>query len=211
MDARRWLVTGFVTLHAASMVLLSLPHLPDEALRGERSPEVEATIASAVARVGPGAEAPLRAGVRAWAGATHAIRATFEPYARLTGTHQGWTMFGNVPLRSEQLEIWIRRPDETWTPLYVARSSTATWRRAFFDNERIRTFVHAAAKGKRARWAEFADWVAREARADDPSIAQVKVQLVEVGIPPHAVLARTGTLARGAPFRVELRPRSGAR
>jgi hypothetical protein len=205
MDLRRSIVAAFVVLHAASMILSSLPSLPAEALRGERSEEVEATIATARERFGPGVEPPLREGVRAWAGLTRGLHAVFGPYARYTGTQQGWTMFGWVPREAEQLEIWVRR-GSAWEPLYVARSPEANWRRAFFDNERVRTFVHNAADGKASRWRSFADWVAREVRADDPTVVQVKVQLVKVTIPPHEELARTGTLALGKPFRVELRP-----
>lgn len=205
MAWRRTLVASFVAFHAASIVLLSLPRPPAEVLRGEPSEEVDAFVASARDRLGPGVEDPIRAAVGAWAALSRAWSIPFAPYARVAGTQQGWTMFGRVPTRSERLEIWVRRAGD-WEPLYVAGSDAATWRRAFFENERLRTFVHASVTGKRARWDEFADWVAREVRAEAPGVRQVKVQLVGLEIPPPAELARTGALRVGKPFRVELRP-----
>jgi hypothetical protein len=202
---RRHAVALFVAFHATSVVLMSLPHVPDTA-----DPQVEVFVADAGALLGPWAENPARRLATAYGAVSAKVRGAFLPYARLTGAQQGWTMFGAVPTEVERFEVWADR-GAGWAPLYVAGSDEATWRRRFFENERVRTFVHGLAKGKKARTGQLADWVYRAAVADDPAIRSVRVRFVRLTIPPHEELARTGVLREGDPFRTEVRPRKGAR
>ena len=204
----RHAVALFVAFHASSMVVLAIPRPPPAAVTGEPDPQVEDAMAFWRDALGPpfaAAEPTVRASLSAWTRGLGAVQGVFRPYAKLTGCFQGWTMFGSVPLDSERLEIQVRKGG-AWTPLYVAGSTDATWRRSFFENERMRTWLHSTgAKGKRARFTQFADWVAGEVRAEDPEALAVRVQFVRVHIPPHAELASTGRLADGKAFRVETR------
>lgn len=207
MGFRRHLVAAFVLFHGASTVGLSLPRLPEPLSTGDTSPLFEAFLVD-VSAWSAALVPPVRAGALAYVRLTDGLRTVFGPYARATGTSQGWTMFGSVPTRVERVEIWVRH-DAGWEARYVAGSDTATWRRALLENERVRTFLHGAAQGrtKKNRFAQFADWADRELRAEDPTIRQVKVQFVRLTIPPAEELARTGALTAEAPFQVQVRPR----
>ncbi|MBK7757744.1 MAG: hypothetical protein IPI35_15355 [Deltaproteobacteria bacterium] len=71
-----------------------------------------------------------------------ALLAPFNPYARLTGARQGWSMFWAINHRPARLVIELEGPDGAWTPLYVARSDTYDWRRRELD------FRAAAGRGQ---------------------------------------------------------------
>jgi hypothetical protein len=203
---RRHAVALFVAFHATSVVLMSLPHVPDTA-----DPQVEVFVADAGALLGPWAENPARRLATAYgavvgegAGRVPAVRAAHRRPAGLDHVRR------RADRGSSGFEVWADR-GAGWAPLYVAGSDEATWRRRFFENERVRTFVHGLAKGKKARTGQLADWVYRAAVADDPAIRSVRVRFVRLTIPPHEELARTGVLREGDPFRTEVRPRKGAR
>ena len=206
-EVKRHLVALFVAFHVSSVLLLSIPRPPSELARGQPSPELEATLDTWRGAVGPTfdtVEPAIRAGADAWSRASVAVYTFYGPYTRLSGASQGWTMFGTVPVDCERLEIWAH-VGMRWELRYAAGSDEATWRRGFFENERIRTFVHGTIKGKRSRWGLFADWALRELSAEDPAVDRVKVQFVRLTIPRPAELARTGHLVEGTPFRVESR------
>jgi hypothetical protein len=198
---RRPLVAAFVAFHVAAMLVCSIP-TPDATLaRGGTTPEIDAAFAAwHLGDLEPAARRVVGAWTRAWIGA----QGVFRPYLRVSGAQQGWSMFGHVATKLERFEVWVRH-DGVWAPLYVARSDTADWRWATFDHERMRTFLHHSAKGNKGAWRRFADWVAAEVEAEDPTAEAVRVQFVAVEIPPAEELARTRVLREGKPFRVETR------
>lgn len=202
----RHLRAAAVLFHVAAVIGLSIP-APPPGLRGGRpNPTTEASIARWVdvaASLGlprASVDRAVRSVSAAQLSAVSAIRAVFSPYARLVGAKQSWLMFGTVPTRCARLEIDVLAGG-TWRPLYVARSDEHTWRRALFDQERMRTFVHGFAhRGHRAEYDQLVEWVAREVADELPEATRVRVSQRALEVPPPEVLARTHALTVGDAF-----------
>lgn len=97
-------------------------------------------------------------------------------------------MFGSVPTRSGRVEILVDR-EQGWEPLYVARSDRYDWMRSRFEHERFRTYLNDFAwRRRRPSWDRFADWIVLRVGEEFPDVRRVRLQVVEVTLPPPADL-----------------------
>ena len=109
-----------------------------------------------------------------------ALLAPFNPYARLTGARQGWSMFWAINHRPARLVIELEGPDGAWTPLYVARSDTYAWRRRELDQERLRGVVNQYSHLRdRRSYRAFAAFIAQKALAEHPEATRARVLMEE--------------------------------
>jgi hypothetical protein len=128
----------------------------------------------------------------------------FTPYFRYTGAWQSWKMFVAPHRFPARLEIEVDRGNG-FEPLFVERSPTATWRRSWFDHDRMRAavFRYGWAHYRTAR-SQFADWVDRQVRADFDDVRQVRVSFVKYRTPSPAE-TRAGIRAEESRDLVEVR------
>ena len=126
----------------------------------------------------------------------------FERYYALTGTRQGWRMFGYVNRSPARIEVYLQQAAEgPWEPLYVARSDTHDWRRHQLDQERFRGLLNSASHGRsRGRYKRFVSWFARQAAADFPDAHALRVQMVKLPSPTPARLRELGEVPVGKTF-----------
>ena len=145
---------------------------------------------------------------RAWAGGRWLldVRAAavepFRPYHRVTGTQQGWRMFGYVNRIPARIEVHLQvEPGGAWRPLYVARSNEHVWRRRQLDQERFRALLNAASHHRsKKRYLRAVSWFAARAAEDFPSAHAIRVQMVELPVPPAAELRSLDARPIGATF-----------
>jgi hypothetical protein len=208
----RRLWAAAVAFHVAAVVLLSFPAPPPGLRGGPRDARTDAALASwaTLAQAVGMPDDTFVAWVQAVSGVQmsvyRAIRTVFRPYAQLVGAGQGWSMFGTVPNKVQRLEIDVHGPGG-WEALYVARSDTFDWNRAVFDEERVRTFVHALGKRQaNDKYPSFVAWVVREVRADRPDADRVRVRWHRMTIPDPEIHARTGELQPGGFLMTQERP-----
>jgi hypothetical protein len=195
-----------VLFHVSVIVVLSIP-VPPPQIRGEKvDPRTEAALApwgDAVEVVGIPREilfSSIQRFTRAEATALGWLRAPLRPYARLVGAEQGWLMFGSVAREVARLEILVKTGDD-WSPLFVARTAEATWRRTLFDQERMRTLVYnfGHRRGK-SKWEALATWTAKQVHAERPDVSAVRLQMRALRVPDVDELARTGALEQREPY-----------
>jgi hypothetical protein len=206
MSIARHAAAAFFAFHAAAVVFLSIPPPPPGLASGAAGAEVDRSVD---AWAGVAEQLGLPAHSFRWILASAAgfegtaldvARAAFLPYADLVGAGQSWRMFGKVPTDCARLEIDVDA-GSGWTPLYAGRSPSATWRRALFDEERMRGVVGAfEIRAHRPYWPFFVDWVAREVRRDRPDALAVRVQMRGLEIPAPEVLRATGSLEVREPY-----------
>jgi hypothetical protein len=189
-----------VLFHLSAVAVLSIP-VPPPGLRGEKEdPFTEKQLAGwgdAVELVGI-PRGVLFTVVKRVAAAEYAVltsvRTPLRSYAKLVGSEQGWLMFGTVAEDVARLEILVQEGGR-WSPLFVARSPDAAWRRPLFDQERMRTLVYNfGAKRSKSKWDALGTWVAAQVRAERPEATAIRVQMRSFHIPDVSVLAETGAL-----------------
>lgn len=188
---------AFVAFHLTAVVLVALPSAGSAAMnrRAWATPTVQGEFRAWSARlrglglpIGPEA---LEAHAWTVAQGTEAVRREllrpFRPYYTWCGTWQSWKMFVAPHRFPARLEIEIDRGDGAWEPIFVARSDTATWRRAWFDHDRMRAAVFRFGWDhfKRGRQ-ELVDFVAAQVREDFPDAARVRVSFVRYRTPTPA-------------------------
>lgn len=121
----------------------------------------------------------------------------FTRYVRFFGLWQTWNLFTAPHRFPSRLEIDLEE-DGRFSPLFVARSSEHTWRRAELDDVRLRKAVYLL--GWHTRGADvrrFATWVAKEAAKDFPAATRVRVRFFRYKTPtPEQV--RAGAPLEGA-------------
>ncbi len=208
---RQHLLAALVLAHVAVMWFGSIPLPPRALAEGKPHEKVEDAIAwwgERLEVVGVPLEVSdpaIRSVGGVWTAGLFGLREALKPYTTTFGVLQGWSMFGRVPRDSALPEIEVRRRGR-WEPLYVARSDEHAWRRAFFDHDRTRTWLHEAGyQGSRKAWKRFADWTLREVREEHPDVEEVRVQLRKIEIPPPDELRVAGELRRAEALRVERR------
>lgn len=185
----RWLPhvrAALIGLHIFAIVLMAVPS-PSGGLsrRAWKNPTVQGEFAAWTARfnaVGVDItqaelEERLWTLAHTYADAHGALLAPFMPYYRYCGTWQSWRMFIAPHRFPSRLHIEIEGPGGRWRTLYVARSDRFTWHRDQFDNDRMRAAIFRYGwRDYRGYYAQFGQWVAREAAADFPRAKRVQLR-----------------------------------
>ncbi|MEQ1503273.1 MAG: hypothetical protein ABMB14_13635 [Myxococcota bacterium] len=151
-----------------------------------RQPTVQGEFAAWTARLNgfgiaittPELEELLWAFAERYEGWRAVVLAPFDPYFLYCGTWQSWKMFVAPHRFPGRLEIEVDR-GSGWEPAYVARSREHAWMASWLDHDRFRaaTFRYAWEMYKTPR-AQFADWVAVQAREAFPDARRVRVSFV---------------------------------
>ena len=128
--------------------------------------------------------------------------APFRPYHRVTGTQQGWRMFGYVNRIPARIEVHLQdQPGGPWRPIYIARSHNHAWRRRQLDQERFRALLNPAShRRSKKRYLQAVSWFADRAAADFPHAHAARVQMVELPVPPADELRSLDARPTGATF-----------
>jgi hypothetical protein len=144
-----------------------------------------------------------------WLAARDVVLAPVIVYARYTGCHQHWAMFGSVPEESAWLFI-EGRAGGRWELVAQSRYSDRTFRKDFFDQERTRSLLNLFIKKKsKDAYDRFGAWLLPQLREAHPEYDAFRMGIQKVALPPPDELARTGQLTLGKRFWVqELRPES---
>ena len=199
---------ALVVFHLLAIGLLSLP-APVGALnrRTYNNPGVQAIFAdyaSVLQRLGLDVsrsslqDEAWRTG-RRLLGARRALLRPLRPYTALTGTHQGWSMFGMVNRQPARLEVHIQAdPAGPWKPVYAMRSDAHDWRRRALDQERVRgLFNDFSHLRNRRRFRQVGAWFAREVLAEHPEAERVRVSMVVLPSPEPQALRRDRRVTPG--------------
>ncbi|MCB9779556.1 MAG: hypothetical protein H6742_13415 [Alphaproteobacteria bacterium] len=120
------------------------------------------------------------------------VVAPMQPYVALTGTEQGWRMFGSVNRRPAWLRVELKQ-DGAWRTIYEMRSDEYTWRRQQLDQERVRAVVNNFSwlHSKRT-YEDFGLWLARRAAEDFPDATHLRTSMVRRALPPPDELRAHG-------------------
>ena len=192
-----------VLLHCLAIFLLSFP-APVGAMKKSawRTKDMQATFASYTEAInGLGVELGQDeleailwdAGTRFMAVRNQAV-APFQPYLRLTGSKQGWRMFGTVNRRPAWLEIEVgESKDGPWRTVYRMRSTEHDWRRSQFDQERTRALVNNWSwLGGKKSYEQFSVWIAQRASEDFPDESHMRIGMERIVLPPPEELHAEG-------------------
>ncbi len=200
---------AFFVLHLAAIGLLCLP-APVGALnqRSYNDPNVQAIFHDyATSLQGLGLDVGATAlQDKAWRTGRRllSLRRTLvqplRPYTALTGSHQGWRMFGMVNRQPARLEVHVQtHPEGPWQPVYAMRSPKHNWRRFTLDQERVRgLFNDFSHLRNRRRFRQVSGWFAREILAEHPAAARVRVSMVLLPSPDPTTLRRQGRVLPSA-------------
>lgn len=197
-----------VLLHVLAITLLSFP-APVGAMskRAFAAPATQATFQSyADALQGMGFDVrkdQLEAWLWEWGNAFLAARnkvvAPFIPYAELTGSEQGWRMFGGLNRHPAWLVVEVQQ-DGQWRTVYRMRSPDLDWRRRQFDQERMRALANSWSWGSRkGTYDAFSVWLAQRAAEDFPTASHMRIHMEKVTLPPPEQLRAEG-MPPGKPF-----------
>jgi hypothetical protein len=102
----------------------------------------------------------------------------FRPYYKYCGVRQGWPMFTGSNDRA--LRLWIDIEEEgTWRTVYAQSVPEYAWRRSQFNHEHFRAAVYYALKARDDEQGHrlLAEWIGRQAAADFPHAARVRLRL----------------------------------
>ena len=124
------------------------------------------------------------------------IRPAFA-YARWCGTWQPWQMFVAPHRYPSRLHVDVLI-DETWQPIYIARSSNHDWQRPLLDHERVRSMLFRYAwRHHRRNHRKFCKWLAVSAAEDFPDATQIRMRWHQTQTPtPEEV--RSGSISEGS-------------
>jgi hypothetical protein len=203
-----------IALHLGGMTLLGLPEPAVEA-KDQNDPDViawfdrtHASLASWGVRVDRDDLVAWGTWAgQAWLSARDVVLAPVITYARYTGCHQHWAMFGSVPDESAWLFLEARVGGR-WELIAQSRYSDRTFRKDFFDQERTRSLINLFIKKKsKDTYDRFGAWLLPQLQAAYPEAEAFRMGIQKVMLPPPDELARTCVLTLGKRFWVqELRP-----
>jgi hypothetical protein len=118
--------------------------------------------------------------------------APFQPYYRYVGVEQGWRMFVAPQTHPARLEIEVQEGG-AWRSVYLQLDPERRWRADQLESGRFRSALFRYAwKHYRRQHRQLARWIARQAEADFPQAAAVRVRWVR-GRTPSPAEARAGT------------------
>jgi hypothetical protein len=213
-DAWAQLRGVLIALHLGGMTLLGLPEPAVEA-KDQNDPDVIAWFERTHASLASwGVQVDLDALIswgtwagQGWLATRDVVLAPVIVYARYTGCHQHWAMFGSVPDESAWLFI-EGRASGRWELVAQSRYSDRTFRKSFFDQERTRSLINLFIKKKsKDAYDRFGSWLLPQLRTAYPEYDAFRMGIQKVALPPPEELARTGQLTLGKRVWVqELRP-----
>ncbi len=124
----------------------------------------------------------LEDGLVRWGGGVADVRraalAPAKPLFRWTGTGQGWGLFAFPDSFPDALSVDGRGAGGTWTPLYVVHDSEHAWLAPQLRYRRTRGVYDGHTDRPGPPYENFAAWVGREALADHPELAAVRVSFL---------------------------------
>lgn len=194
----------FVVAHVFIVTLMAVPkpHISDKDLASEHVNEWFDRVHATVSGVGiPVARDTLKDRLvdiaRAWVGFRDVMLVPGRAYARWTGTHQSWAMFGGIPNHAGELVMSVEE-DGRWREVFVTRQHGLDWQRPVLDQERWRSYQHQFVRKKnRKSYKRYSAWLAERAATDFPTAQAFRVQVRRVELPPADALVELGELPRG--------------
>jgi hypothetical protein len=195
----------FVLLHVAAIGLLSMPAPVGMRRSDLDDPQVATALADWHGALGLNTtEAQFADQVWEVGGGILQVRkrllAPFERYYALTGTRQGWRMFGQVARTPARFELWADE-GEGFRPLYVAGSSEAVWQASLLRGERFRTFINQFSwKTHRGAFDRMVEWLACKRQKELPTTIAYRAWMVKLKLPPADKLRQTGKIPEIGPF-----------
>ncbi len=182
---RRHLRALFVVFHLAAVGAASIPApVGGNDRRAWKSPTVQAEIHAWAARLGV-APARLESGAYRFAGAWLAARkklmAPFKPYIDVTGCDQPWRMFVAAERFPTRFQIQVHRRGaraDAWETLFEERSDEHTWRRGFFEYDRVRgALLGYGWPAAKKEYERACHWLAREAFAERADVDRARCRM----------------------------------
>ena len=215
-SARPWdhIRALLVTAHLLAITLPALPspgRVSQRQLRDPALKEVFADWRGVMAKGGieltqEEAEQLAMTTANAYMEARDKVIQPMRPYYRYAGTTQSWQMFGYLNRTPARLKVELLVPGDGWQELYVARSSTADWRRRQLDGERWRGMINSYSwKERRSGYRRFVDWLSCRAAEDFPEAKTLRVSMVQLRLPEAAKLQELGKVPEIKTFWTELR------
>lgn len=190
---------ALVALHLLAITLPALP-IPRGVSRADLDGPGLSLLHEATGRPEDALGDALHARLQSLLAVRRAALAPLQPYYRLCGTGQSWSMFGVLNHTPARLEIDIDRGDG-WEPLYHAHDPDHAWRRRLWTQERMRGFINDFSwRRHKPRLAQLADWLAQEIPEDVPGALRVRVQMRQRPLPDPAALRASGRLSHGRAY-----------
>jgi hypothetical protein len=137
---------------------------------------------------------------RGYLGLRRAVLGPWQGVRKTLGTDQSWTLFAVPQTDPARLTIEVETT-EGWRVLYVSRSETYNWRRATFDQNKLRKLIGRINRTEDTRyWNALLNWVSREAFQELPEVQQVRMSLWRWHTPaPDAEASSTEVSGSGPP------------
>jgi hypothetical protein len=185
---------ALLLFHVVSVAAMSIPGAGITSTRGLSSRTVQADLDDWGAQLDmePG---EMTRTVKTAAGVLLRVRKVlwpFQEYGRITGAKQGWAMFASPQRHPSEVHVEGRRERGAWTLLYAPEDEKATLMRSFMRHNRVRKFTGRFARAARgSNFDGFAAYVAREACAKVPEVAEVRVSLYSYKALERAAVARS--------------------
>lgn len=124
------------------------------------------------------------------------VLAPFGPYYRYAGTSQPWRMFVAPHRWPERMHVDVYEGG-AWRPVYVERSSEATWLRPTLDHDRFRSAIFRFAwPQNRKTYRHFGEWLAARAAVDFPTATKLRTRFFKQRS-PSAAEVRAGAPIEG--------------
>jgi hypothetical protein len=190
-----------IALHIVAVLVAALPPTSDLLDRSAwKSPSVQDEFAAWADRLSlfggtwtsAALEDRLWTVVQGYATVLTVVQAPVRPYQQHLGVRQGWQMFAAADRHPAVLTIDVER-DGRWETVFVERSATHDWRRAFFEADRVRTIVYRFSWPHLRRhraWKAFGDHLVPWLAADHPDATRARLRYRRARTPtPAEVLA----------------------
>jgi len=114
---------------------------------------------------------------RGYLGLRRAVLGPWQGVRKTLGTDQSWTLFAVPQTDPARLTIEVETT-EGWRVLYASRSETDNWRRATFDQNKLRKLMGRINRTEDTRyWNALLGWVSREVFQEFPDVQQVRLSL----------------------------------
>ena len=192
-----------VTLHCAAIALAAVPApTPSTHVITPDDPSFPAEVHPWAKLFGMSDAAFARRAeaARSWWADRHAwLASPFERYLALIGARQPWSLFSSPNRWPARFELDLRTvrtaDDDGWRLL--SGLPPGSWRRSFFESERVRSLLNGIVRS--GRWQDAEDlcvYVARRALDEHRAAAQARCLFVATATPSWRVAASEGPARR---------------